>query len=318
MATPTLILGVDGVGTKTVAWLAPLDAGAEVLGRGQAGPGNPRAAGFDAALANIDAAVGAAFSDAGLPRGSAAAACFGLAGAGRLSEQQRISAWALGRGIAQQVQVTGDAEPVLAAACPENTGVALICGTGSLAIGRNAAGEAARCGGWGYLLGDEGSASWIARAGLQSAVRAADGRGQATALLDRFQQALDVPQPQQIVERVYAAEMSRERLAELAKVVFESAAEDEVARSIVSSAAGELALLVATVAQRLAFRGGEYPLALAGSVILNQPALRDAMLGQLPQQAAAPQSIVLVDEPVRGAMSLARRLALASQAARGK
>ena len=310
METPALILGIDGGGTKTAAWLAPLDAEGEVLGRGQAGPGNPRAAGFDAALANIDAAIAAAFADAGVPRAAVQSACFGLAGAGRASEQQQITAWLLDRGIARQVQVTGDAEPILAAASPHNIGVALICGTGSLAIGRNAAGEAVRCGGWGYVLGDEGSAYWIARSGLQAAVRAADGRGPATALLDRFQQALHASESLQLVERVYAAEMSRERLADLAKVVFETADEDDVARSIVSTAAHELALLIATAVQRLAFGGGDYPLALAGGVILNQPRLREELLNQLQQQASAPQSVVLVHEPVRGALALARRLAM--------
>src|SRR5205823_15045021 len=141
------------------AWLAPLDDDPNtiVLGRGQAGSGNPRAAGFDAAQTNIASAIDAAFADAKLPLTTAAAACFGLAGAGREIEQQRIASWAEKHGIAQNVRVTGDAEPILAAASPENCGVALICGTGSLAWGRNRAGVIARAGGWGYLLGDEGS-----------------------------------------------------------------------------------------------------------------------------------------------------------------
>ena len=111
-----LVIGVDGGGTKTVAWLAPLEDGGDVLGRGQAGPGNPRAVGFETALANIDAAIDAAFAAAGLPRQTVTSACFGLAGAGRSSEQEHILAWAEQRGIAQRVRVTGDAEPILAAA----------------------------------------------------------------------------------------------------------------------------------------------------------------------------------------------------------
>src|SRR5262245_59230190 len=143
MLTAPLILGVDGGGTKTVAWLAPLDDAQNsiILGRGQAGPGNPRAAGFDVAQANITAAIEAAFADAKLPVTTAAAACFGLAGAGRESEQTRIANWAMQRGIATRVRVVGDAEPILAAASPDNCGIALICGTGSLAWGRNRAGE---------------------------------------------------------------------------------------------------------------------------------------------------------------------------------
>jgi N-acetylglucosamine kinase-like BadF-type ATPase len=129
------IIGVDGGGTKTVAWIAPLDddMNSVVLGRGQSGPGNPRAVGFEVAQANIAAAIEAAFADAKLPSQTAATACFGLAGAGRAIEQQRIVAWGQQRGIARSVAVTGDAEPILAAASPDNCGIALICGTGSLA-----------------------------------------------------------------------------------------------------------------------------------------------------------------------------------------
>src|SRR5262245_11902462 len=197
-----LIIGVDGGGTKTVAWVAPLDDSEStiVFGRGQAGPGNPRAAGFETAQANIGAAIEAALADANLPRATAVAACFGLAGAGREIEQRRMEAWAKDAGIAQTVRVCGDAEPILAAASPNNRGVALICGTGSLAWGRNMAGEVARNGGWGYLLGDEGSGYAIALAGLNVAVRAADGRGQPTILLDRLLHQLGANAPQEMVE----------------------------------------------------------------------------------------------------------------------
>src|SRR5690242_19598821 len=97
-----LVLGIDGGGTKTAAWLAPLEQGNEnvVLGRGQAGPGNPRAAGYETAQANIEASIAAAFADAGMSRKTVIAACFGLAGAGRPAEQARIAAWAADRGIA--------------------------------------------------------------------------------------------------------------------------------------------------------------------------------------------------------------------------
>src|SRR6187401_714303 len=127
-----IVLGIDGGGTKTVAWLAPLHEGDQsvISGRGQAGPGNPRAAGFDTAQANIEGAIGAAFADACLPRRTVAAACFCLAGAGRPAEQERITAWATACGIASSVRVTGDAEPILAAAASDVRGIALICGTG--------------------------------------------------------------------------------------------------------------------------------------------------------------------------------------------
>jgi N-acetylglucosamine kinase-like BadF-type ATPase len=306
-----LVIGVDGGGTKTVAWLAPLvdDEVDRVLGRGLAGPGNPQAAGFAAAQANLEEAIARAFADAGLARSTVRSACFGLAGAGRGEEQSQIAAWARQQGIAPLVRVSGDAEPILAAASPENRGIVLICGTGSLAWGRSESGETGRTGGWGYLIGDEGSGYAIALAGLRLAVRSADGREPATQLLDRFLALLGAAAPEDLIGRVYSPQMTRERIASLAVAVFAAAAEhDELALRVIGDAAIDLATMVAVLARRLKFKEGDYPLAVAGSAILNAPALQAAMLKGLKSREASPESIVPVAEPVRGAVVLARQL----------
>jgi N-acetylglucosamine kinase-like BadF-type ATPase len=304
-----LIIGVDGGGTKTVAWLACWDNVASVvLGRGHAGPGNPRAAGFETALANIDAAINAAFADARLDRTTVSAACFCLAGAGREQEQLRITTWADQLQIASSIAVKGDAEPIVAAASRDHMGIALISGTGSLAWGRNASGDVARTGGWGYLLGDEGSAYAIARAALTAAVKAADGRGTATVLLDQILCDLKAADTAELVERIYGPAMTRERLAGLAAVVFVSATSDPVARGIIETAASDLAEMVDTLRRRLGFQPKGYSLALAGSVILNQPLLRSLLEERLADRGCTPQIIHSVDEPVAGAIALARRL----------
>lgn len=303
-----LVIGVDGGGTKTVAWLAPLhDVGAETaFGRGRAGPGNPRAAGFEVAQANIDAAIDAAFADVNIPRGQVAAACLCLSGAGRAAEQTRMTQWAESRGLARVTRVTGDAEPILAAASVENWGIALISGTGSLAWGRNRAGDVARSGGWGYLIGDEGSASAIALAGLRAATHAADGRGPDTQLLDRFQERLDAATPSELIERIYASDMTRDRIASLAVVVFAVAADDAVAQRIIDSAAADLAAMVAALIKPLNLPVSNFPLALAGSVLEQQESFRQRVLARLQQTKAEPGTVSIVSEPVRGAVTLAR------------
>jgi N-acetylglucosamine kinase-like BadF-type ATPase len=312
----SLVIGVDGGGTKTAAWLAPLDdsSGQRIVGRGLAGPGNPRAVGFEAAQASVDAAIESAFLDAKLPRVSVAAVCLGLAGAGRPDEQQQIVEWAARRKIAAKVRVCHDAEPILAAAAADNCGIALIAGTGSLAWGRNASGETARAGGWGYLLGDEGSGYAIALAGLNAAMRAADGRGSATDLLAGFMQKLSVASPDELVAKVYSPEMSREQLAALASVVFDYRSTDDAANGIVETAAGDLAELVVAVVRRLNFASSEYTLALAGGTLLHQLNYLQAMLAAVwlkSQHEKLPptRQLVIVEEPVLGAVRLARLVA---------
>src|SRR5262245_35627798 len=312
-SAPDVIIGVDGGGTKTLAFIAPLDdtSNTVVLGRAVAGPGNPRAAGFDVAQANISAAIEAAFADAKLPPSTAAAACFCLAGAGRQVEQVQIASWAKQWQIAEVVRVTGDAEPILAAASPDNVGIALICGTGSLAWGRNREGQTARSGGWGYLLGDEGSGYAIALAGLRAAVRAADKRDEPTNLLAAYMQKLGADSPQDLVAKVYGPEMTREGLAELASVVFDLRTADATAERIVQVAANELAQMVATVVAQLRLPSQNYALAMAGGVLLYQLNYADRVIAALENQTreATPNHWVTVDQPVRGAVALARRLA---------
>lgn len=304
-----LVLGVDGGGTKTLAWLASRIAPHpdRPLGMGQAGPGNPRSVGFEAAQANIARAVAAAFEAAHLSPGCVGSACLGLAGAGRESEQVRMRDWALACGLARHVRVTHDAEIILAAGTSRGIGVALICGTGSFAWGRHAAGETARVGGWGSLLGDEGSGYYLALRGLQAAVRFADGRGLATALLERFQQRLGAAAPQDLIEAVYQPAMTRERLAELATIVFDLAESDAVAAGLVHEAAGELALLTTTLVRRLRFPPGAYELALGGGVLVRQIHLQEELLGALTAAGVPPATWQVVADPVRGAVALARR-----------
>ena len=212
------------------------------------------------------------------------------------------------KGIAKTVRVTGDAEPILAAAAPDNCGIALICGTGSLAWGRNSAGQIARAGGWGYLMGDEGSAYAIARAGLTAAARAADGRGPATEILAHLQRELGAKTPEALIDRIYAPEVTRDRLASLAKLVFDVSGSDSVANEIVAVAASDLARMVATLCERLSLQCAGYTLALTGSVVLNQEALREQLLQRLITNGFGPSTTCLVAEPVRGAIALARGL----------
>ena len=219
-----------------------------------------------------------------------------------------MTQWAESRGIGYMLKVTGDAEPILAAASENNCGIALICGTGSLAWGRNERGQTARCGGWGYLIGDDGSAYAIALAGLRAAVRAADGRGNPTVLLSHFLVQLGVSEPEELVGKVYAPEMTVERIAAMAMTVFKSAPTDAVAERIIANAAKELAKMTAALVGRLGLPTRGFCLALAGSVILNQPQLRRLLADEIARRGLRPREVA-VSEPVVGAVKLARQLA---------
>lgn len=311
-ASGEFVLGVDGGGTKTVAWLARVDGGEiRIVGRGEAGTSNPQAAGWPAALDNVQGAIDRALLAAQASRTPVRAACLALAGTGRDADRLRVEAWAQRSGFSQRVRVAHDAQPVLAAGTPGGVGVALISGTGSLAFGRDAAGNTARAGGWGYLIGDEGSGYTIARQMLQAAAQAWDGRGPQTSLGDRLLATLGLTQPGELVHAVYQRQQDRHWLAALAQLAVDAAAEgDPVAAQIIGSAATELAAMCLSVANRLGFRPGASPLhlAFAGGLLIHAPQLREQVLDRLRAEAFPNIVAQLVPEPVAGAVSLAREL----------
>ncbi|HEY7327118.1 MAG TPA: N-acetylmuramic acid 6-phosphate etherase [Gemmataceae bacterium] len=301
----SLVLGVDGGGSHTVALLAVLTPESwTLLGRGTSGPSNLQAVGKDRASAALDEAVSMAFKSAEIARCPVACACLGLAGADRPDDQSVVREWAKRVQLAQRVDVANDAAILLAAGTPEGWGLALISGTGSMAFGRNADGQRARAGGWGYLLGDEGSAYALVMKGLQAVARAADGRGPATRLTERFLGEFRLSQPQELIAAVYRGGRDRASLAALAPLVVEEADKDEVASAIVDGEAQELARAGQAVARQLRWQG-PIPIALAGGLLLGSEIYRQRVLDALKTTGVPTGPIAYVDEPARGALQLA-------------
>lgn len=305
-----LVLGVDGGGTKTVAWIARRTRGSEeILGRGHSGPSNPRAIGVAKATTNIEAAIRAAWSNIGQEPQTVAAACLALAGTGRLVERTLMVDWANARELATRIEVVTDAEPLLAVGTPEGWGIALIAGTGSLAVGCGPDGQLARSGGWGELFGDEGSGYAVAIAALRAAAKAADGRGPETVLLTRFMTQLKVASPSELVTAVHHRARDRRELAMLACEVISAAdAGDVVAVRILNEAANELAEMVRAAAIKSGLAGRPFPLAVTGGLILHSPFLQTQLLASLKKMGLAAEPLTLVTDAVRGAVRRARVL----------
>ena len=168
------LLGVDGGGTATEAWLAL--PGGHVLGRGTSGPSNAKAVGADAARRAIDAAITAAFHAAGMSRAQVDVVCFGLAGFDRPDDRALLAGWSDEAGWGNRLVMVNDGDLVVAAGTPAGWGVGVIAGTGSIAVGRASDGRTARAGGWGHLIGDEGSAYGVVLDALRLVARRWDGR----------------------------------------------------------------------------------------------------------------------------------------------
>lgn len=303
-----LILGIDGGGTNTVAWIAPADDTGQILGRGMSGPSNPQVVGAETAIKHLGQAIEEAFTNAELSRRPFTAACIGLAGADRDADQRMIQRWAAHSQLADQLHVVNDALPVLFCANADGCGVALISGTGSFAFGRREDGVTARAGGWGYLFDDEGSAYAIAVEGLRAVAKSLDGRGPSTALVETFLTALGGIRAEELISAIYDPAMTRSRIASLCHLVFESyEADDPVATQIVDTAACRLAEMVAAVASQLDPENRPFPLALTGGVLLNNRELRSRLQSALRNNGLTVDPIKMIPNPVAGALSISQQ-----------
>jgi N-acetylglucosamine kinase-like BadF-type ATPase len=304
-SSSALVLGVDGGGTRTRARLA--NTRGETVGQGEAGTANPNAHGYAAAQSEILSAIEWAFQDARLEKRIIAAGCLGISGVDRAEERARFAAWAR-ETIAPRVQVVNDGEIVLAAGSPENWGVALIAGTGSIAWGktRDATPRIARAGGWGHLIGDEGSGVHLAREALRAATHAEDGRGEPTRLLEAILNHWGLASVSELIPRVYRSGLAPADMAQLAPLVVHSAEEgDAVAQRLIERAAAALADIVTAVARQLQFQEEEIPLALTGGLLLEAELLRASLIAELKSRGADFSPIVLVHDSVAGAVRLA-------------
>ncbi|HEX5726012.1 MAG TPA: BadF/BadG/BcrA/BcrD ATPase family protein, partial [Longimicrobiaceae bacterium] len=186
-ARARVFAGVDGGGTRSTLVLAD-EHGRELARRvGPSGLVDPRRPTATAGM--LARLLRAALRTARVSERPAALVA-GLAGVGNQAEREQVQEALVASAVAERVQVRTDGEIALEGALGGGAGILLIAGTGSVAYGRGEDGRLERCGGWGMVVGDEGSGWALGRAGLAAALRAADGRGPATRLLPRLLEAL--------------------------------------------------------------------------------------------------------------------------------
>jgi len=301
----TYLLGVDAGGTHTVCPLA--DDTQHILGRGEAGPANMMAVGLVAAAAAVREAVGQAWRAAGRAPRPAAVACIGMSGAGRLRDRQALAGALPPYGLARRAVIVSDALIALAAGSPRAVGVVVIAGTGAIAWGRNRAGEERRASGWGYILGDEGSAFDIGLAALRAVARAHDGCGQPTLLTALILEHWRLSQPEDLRSIVYSApSYRRPEVAALAPIVEQAARQGDVAAlDIYACAAEELALAAKAVIGSLGMQAEPVDIVLSGGVYNAGDLIVEPFLRAVREVAPRAQPIRLEQEPAMGAVHLA-------------
>ena len=296
------LIGLDGGGTKTIGLIA--DRAGNCLGRVTGSATNYHLVGLDQTESTLKSIVTDLLNQINLQIADCQSACFGLAGVGRPDDHQRVLHICHKIGLPARFLLTHDAEIALVAGTGVREGIIAISGTGSIVYGRNRQGKAARTGGWGHLLGDEGSGYDIGLRGLRAVVRMADGRQASTLLIPEILTQISLTSPDQLVKWISRADKSQ--IAQLANSVFQAAqAGDLTAQEIINHASKELALSIQTVIQQLALPLSAQ-IVLSGGVFQNQASFVKSM-----QDHFLHRKVKLVaEEPAYGAILIAQQLAV--------
>ncbi len=304
-------LGIDGGGTKTTCAVGDE---ARTLATATAGPSNIVRVGEAQARESLLRSVRQACAAAGITAAQVSRTCVGGSGAARPELAEFVRS-ALAEILTTPIDVVGDMQIALEAAFDTGPGVIVIAGTGSIAYGRDEQGITVRAGGWGFAIGDEGSAHWIGRTAVNAVLRAADPRAAtpsnhapsgsplATALLkawgvrsldDLARAANSIPPPD---------------FARLFPAV--AASEDELATHVLTRAGRELAAVAAVVIHHLfgKDRNAVVPVAMTGGVFRHAPLVRQVFYNELAAMKPSGELNLEVVEPVEGALRMARRAA---------
>ena len=295
------VLGIDVGGTKTVCLLADEDG--HVLANGREEGANLQGAGELALEKVLHLVMESTLDGTGV---IPSAICLGIAGVDRAADEAVVRSIMRRIGYKARILIVNDALIALEAGVGDASGIVIVSGTGSIAYGRDTEGRAARAGGWGYVLGDEGSGYWIGRLALRAVVRHADGRGRITSLTPRLLNHFGVQKASELINKVYHEELPPKSIAALAQYVQQSRDEgDMVANGILNRAADELMTAASAVMARLDLTDKAFTFVLAGGMFHAVPWLCDQLQLLLPALASQSRVMRLDEEPALGAVRLA-------------
>ena len=298
----TFFLGIDGGGSKTRCLLGDDDS---VLASGSSSACNIVRVGEACAQNSLASAVHEACVHAGISPREIACTCLGAAGAVRpeISSALRRIMKDLAGG---ELDVTGDMEIALEDAFGQGPGIIVIAGTGSIAYGRNAAGQTLRVGGWGYAISDEGSGHWVGIEAIKAALHARD-RGENPHILPELMSALGSETFDEFIVRVNA--YPPPDFSALFPVVLAAAENsDRLACGILLNAGTTLAALAYNVTQRLFANQTDIQVATHGGVLASSAEVRQSFARELKSLVPALALLAREIDPARGALQRARRM----------
>lgn len=300
------VIGVDGGGTKTA--LKALDLGGKVITEYTGGPSNINSMSQDKVQNVFNDLIHGALKKGNLSFENCLAICVGTAGADREEDKAIIKNMIKNTGFSGRIIVVNDAEIALCGGIEKREGIIVISGTGSICFGMTEDGRSCRSGGWGHVIGDEGSGYDIGIRAIKAAVKSYDGRGEKTMLENMVLDKLNLRKPEDLIGYVYRSGAGKKEIAGLTRTVNEAFKKgDNVSKKILSDSAFELYLSVKAVAENMGFANKHIYLTTSGGTINNITYLYDMFKCYVNENYPNIEIIHMKNDPAYGAALIAKK-----------
>jgi N-acetylglucosamine kinase-like BadF-type ATPase len=301
----TLVLGADGGGTKTLGLLA--DRSGVVLARGMGEGSNQNVIGTDNAALNLAGLIMNLAQTAGRSVSGIGSAVLGLAGAGSAKDRQvlaqaiQVRLHAMGHPPVP-LSIVSDGRIALEGAFNGGPGVVAVAGTGSVVMGKSPDGSTISIGGWGRVIGDEGSGYYIGLEALKAVSREIDGGGKAGRLRVSLSSRFGLETRERIIAAVYREKFD---IPSIAPAVLDAAeGGDAVALGILEAGAREFSAQIIAAVVRLGLSGGT-GIVMAGGLIDNNTIYARILAGEITKSSLAVDIRPPLNGPEHGALLLA-------------
>jgi N-acetylglucosamine kinase-like BadF-type ATPase len=301
------LIGIDGGGTKTDCAIADLSG--KIIYQAVGKPSNFLIIGVEETVANLFAAIEECLFELKGDFSDVKQIVVGVAGAGRKDDAELLEMsfkdYADNEGIHfKGIRVVSDAQVALEGAFPDSAGCILIAGTGSILFGKDDKGNIHRVGGFGRLIGDEGSGYCIGRKALNVVSKEIDGRGEKTIITEMVNDKIDFGVSDKLVNKVYKEKLD---VASIAKIVIEAAEKGDIAaNTILSVETDELVLHLKSILNKIAAK--KLNVSFSGSLIDNKNFYSDLLKKKIKESLPEIKITKPALSPVSGAILIAKKI----------
>lgn len=291
-------LGIDGGGTKTTAAVA--DEKENIIIKVTGKTINFHAVGMETSRKNLAAVIEEIKEKTGIS--DFESAFIGCSALDAEANEETLNALCGGVINAKQIGMNSDLFVALKSA---KGNCVAVCGTGSMAIGEKADGSFAVKGGWGHIIGDEGSAYSISVNALKLCCKMSD-KNQKSALLESAEEYFGVDNFRKAIDIIYSPETAKDLIAGFAAKAGTLAKEGcEEAKAIVTSEAKAYAETVISLLEELE---DCTILSLCGGVFQNNELFRQEFSKHISASFPETKTEILEIPPEEGALKAAREL----------